>query len=389
MALDKIHNLHADGSLDLFLYREIGGDGTDGAQFASELQWVNEQMPEVSRIKLHINSYGGSVLEGLSIIGAMRASAIPVDTYLDGVAASIAGIIFLHGRKRHMVDYGKLMIHAPSIPNSDAMNHSPEQREALRQAQDIISKQLANNSTKSKEDFIAIMEKEMWIDPQLALSWGLIDEVVSTDREVGLVIHNSIKDIYNMVNEDHKPDLIIKTNPMKDVKNHLKLDEGANEESVLSAVKVIENNLEVAEAALVDNSTAITEKDTQIEALTARVSDLEAAEKLAADNEAIAFVENCIEVGKFDAKQKDSLIASAKNSLDSFKAIANSIKVSGHVDITASIVNKGEEVKDIAGGKSLRELEKANNPALLAKIKNETPEVYAALYKEQYGVDFK
>ena len=50
-------------------------------------------------ISLYINSPGGVVMDGYNIYNAILRSKTPVDTYNVGIAASIAGVIFMAGRK--------------------------------------------------------------------------------------------------------------------------------------------------------------------------------------------------------------------------------------------------------------------------------------------------
>ncbi len=70
-------------------------------------------LDEVDTIKVLINSPGGSVMGGLSIFTALVASEKKVITQIDGIAASIAAVIFMAGQERYMMEYGLFMIHNP------------------------------------------------------------------------------------------------------------------------------------------------------------------------------------------------------------------------------------------------------------------------------------
>ena len=123
MDLKFVKNILSDGVAEVLLYGPIGRTfdersqryvGIDGEQFAEEIRFLNSY-DEVKKINIRINSAGGSMLDGYSIFNAIKNSAKECDTYTDGVAASIAGVIFQAGKRRYMNDFGKLMIHAPSI----------------------------------------------------------------------------------------------------------------------------------------------------------------------------------------------------------------------------------------------------------------------------------
>lgn len=383
MKLQFVKNILEDGSADIFLFEEIGGPrGINGAQVAEEIKFLNE-VNNVSLIRLHINSPGGTVQDGLSIIGAMRASKAPVDTIAAGIAASIAGIIFLHGRKRSMNDFARLMIHSPSLPGSENGDFLKDtEKEALAQIQDLLATQLENNSNKSKKDIISLMEREIWVNADLALTWGLIDEIVDTKREGKTLVGNTIAEIYNSAAEFLNSSTT-KTKTMLTVTNHLKLNDDASEQNVLEAVQNIEAEKVTADEAVTTHETTISEQSTKIEELEAEIVTLKGDAVVNEETKAVEFVENCITEGKFKAEDKENLVAQAKNNFEGFKIVANSIDAkAAHVDITDSIATPSTKAEPEV---TLRDMER-NDPKQLLKIRNESPELYESMYEKQYGV---
>ena len=85
--------------------------GISGSSFANEMQYLQNNC---SKINVRINSIGGNVIDGYSIVSAILNSVVRCDTYIDGLAASIAGVIAVAGKKCYMADFGTLMIHNPS-----------------------------------------------------------------------------------------------------------------------------------------------------------------------------------------------------------------------------------------------------------------------------------
>src|ERR1700761_7304409 len=85
--------------------------GVQGADFCKELLMLD--MMGKTRIQIWINSIGGSVIDGYSILGAMLKANTRVDTYNIGVAASTAGWLFEAGKTRDMCDYATWMGHGP------------------------------------------------------------------------------------------------------------------------------------------------------------------------------------------------------------------------------------------------------------------------------------
>ena len=68
---------------------------------------------DASAIDVRINSYGGAVADGLAIYNALRRHPATITTHNDGVAMSIASLIFMAGTERYSADNALFMIHAP------------------------------------------------------------------------------------------------------------------------------------------------------------------------------------------------------------------------------------------------------------------------------------
>ena len=62
-------------------------------------------------IKLHINSYGGSVFAGLAALDYIKNSKVPVHTIIDGCAASAATMMSCVGAHRQMHRNSCMLVH--------------------------------------------------------------------------------------------------------------------------------------------------------------------------------------------------------------------------------------------------------------------------------------
>ena len=85
--------------------------GVTDIAFVQEMERLAAQY---DTIHVRINSPGGEIFHGSAIVTAIRNCPKMVHTWIDGVAASMAGIIFLAGHKRHMAKNGMLMLHSGS-----------------------------------------------------------------------------------------------------------------------------------------------------------------------------------------------------------------------------------------------------------------------------------
>lgn len=96
---------------ELKIYGDIGNWD---AEESNDAKTVVAQIEKLSGdIDVRINSFGGSVADGLAIFNALRRHSGTVATHIDGVAYSIASLIAMAGTKVNIAENGMLMLHAP------------------------------------------------------------------------------------------------------------------------------------------------------------------------------------------------------------------------------------------------------------------------------------
>lgn len=362
-----------DNTAEIYLYDNIGPGGVDAGEFVKELQFLDSL--GLSEIKVRINSNGGSVLDGFGIFSAIMNAKTPINTYVDGIAASIAGIIALAGKKRFIVDFGRIMIHDPHFNKPD--NEVDEKEaEVLAGIKDSLVKIFTNNTTKTAEQISAIMANESWYSAEDAQAEGFIDEIIPTARIKELAAA-SIAEIFNAIIDNNKTEVL---NPnkkiMENLKTHFNLEADATEADVLDQIKNLETQAEALKTA---NETLTTDKENLVaekETLTNAVDQLET-------EIANLTVVAAIKEGKVSAKDKDTLVENAKKDLNSFKTILNSVKLAP-VSITDTI--KAADINSAEAGHNgwtIRDWEQ-KDPKGLFKMTKQDPDQYSKLFKDYY-----
>lgn len=185
------------------------GSGVDGDRFANDLAVLDGQ---VDTINLHINSPGGDVSQGYSIISVMLSMKTPVNVYVVGVAASIAAVIAICGKKVYMYDYSRLMIHNPYIGGVEFDKLTEKDKTALTNVSDSLNTILSRRG-KNKKEIARMMEAETWLDAAKAKANGLIDEVISTQRKEefnGMPVN----ELFSRILNEHSLANNLKTNKM-------------------------------------------------------------------------------------------------------------------------------------------------------------------------------
>lgn len=229
-------------------FDEQDGYGIDGSLFANELLQLDAMGKK--RIQVWINSVGGSVVDGYNIVQAMLKSKTKVDTYCGGIAASMAGIIFLCGRKRVMADYGILMYHNPYSADSDKDDGGVTK--AMRESLNTI---VCEKSGMTKERVQLLMDRTTFLNCEEAKNLGLCDEVETTSdlnrRRMVAVAASGAKAVQSEANKlkiaENKP-----SNKMKILNSLLGLADEAAEASAIEAIKAIQNRATAAEAKVKD-----------------------------------------------------------------------------------------------------------------------------------------
>jgi len=162
--------------------------GVTARAFVEELAKLPES---VKAIHLHINSPGGDIQAGINITNALReqqaSKGRSVETFIDGIAASIASVIAMAGSKVHIGDNALVMIHNPwglAIGSAAEMRKTAEVLDTMR-GQIIATYQW--HSALEKDALATLMDAETWMDADEAIKNGF-----ATDKVAGLKAAASI-----------------------------------------------------------------------------------------------------------------------------------------------------------------------------------------------------
>lgn len=302
-----------------------GGFGVSGSEFQRELMYLDGLGKK--RIQVWINSSGGSVMEGYNIAATILKTKTPVDTYNLGLAGSIAGVIFMCGRNRVMMDYAQFMMHpVQGVSNkkvAEAFNES-------------ISSLLSAKSDISQEQVESLMKDTTWLNAEDCMKNGFCTAIenakdVNKKRLSTASIDNFYKEVSLIVNKL----VLTKTKKsMLKVTNKLGLNDDANEESILRAIQEVENK------ATSEKTQLMTDIDALKNQLTEKQNELNAVQAVAD----AAVIENCKNmVSGFsnrigtEAAAVEKWVSLAKKDFEGTKAMLESLpinKAANRIEIT-------------------------------------------------------
>lgn len=182
----------------------INGDGIIGDIFEREISQLD--LMGKKKINIYINSHGGSVTDGFSIFNSILRCKTPTCGYVSGLAASIAGVILQACKERNIYDYGILMVHNPLISGQDIDVDEDPVLSIMKQS---LVTMLSTNTKLSKDAISLLMNKETWMDCELALKNGFVDNIIKTNELVDITAEYLINNKIEINNSVKKFDLIL------------------------------------------------------------------------------------------------------------------------------------------------------------------------------------
>jgi len=145
----------------------------------AQLLFLEAEDPK-KEIFLYINSPGGLVTAGLGIYDTMQYVKPDISTLCIGQAASMGSFLLAAGTKgkRFSLPNSRIMVHQPSAgfqgQATDIEIHANEVLALKKRLNEIYSK----HTGKSVEEIKIALERDNFMTPDLAKSFGLIDQVV-------------------------------------------------------------------------------------------------------------------------------------------------------------------------------------------------------------------
>lgn len=145
----------------------------------AQLLFLESEDPKKD-IYLYINSPGGLVTAGLGIYDTMQYVKPSVSTLCIGQACSMGSFLLSAGEKgkRFSLPNSRIMVHQPSAgfqgQVTDIEIHANEVSSLKKRLNEIYSK----HTRKSVDEIKIALERDNFMTPENAKSFGLIDQVV-------------------------------------------------------------------------------------------------------------------------------------------------------------------------------------------------------------------
>ncbi|HHW24366.1 MAG TPA: Clp protease ClpP [Clostridiales bacterium] len=174
-------------------------------------------------VTVYINSPGGDLLAGMQIYSMLRAYKGGTTARIQSMAASAASVA-MQGCRRVICEAPALVcIHDPTMATDGTAaehRHTARQLENVKEA--IINAYMVR-AKKSREEIAALMSRDIWMPAQMALEYGIIDEI---DGEVGELSGDGVATFVNA----RTPFLLPTAKMVEEYRQHVAAEKKAMEE---------------------------------------------------------------------------------------------------------------------------------------------------------------
>jgi len=164
----------------IFLDEEVTSQSS--SVVIAQLLFLQMEDPNAD-ITMYINTPGGSINAGLSIIDTMNYISCDVSTVVVGMAASMGSVIASSGTKgkRFILPHSEFLIHQARVPGVSYSVNDDLQITArhLDKSDKTITEILSKNTGKSYDKLKKDMARDNWMSAEESVAYGLCDGIIT------------------------------------------------------------------------------------------------------------------------------------------------------------------------------------------------------------------
>ena len=158
----------------------VAGPVNDQMSTVVQAQLMFLDSVENRDITMHIDSPGGSVKSGLSMVDVMEYIKSDIVTVNTGMAASMGSILLGAGTKgkRYSLRFSKVMLHQSSGGFGGNIQDAKIDFQEWEKVNKILFDLLGSYCSKDPEVVMKDATRDFWMDAEEAVKYGIIDEII-------------------------------------------------------------------------------------------------------------------------------------------------------------------------------------------------------------------
>jgi len=163
----------------------VSGPVNDNMSTIVQAQLMFLDSTDKSDITMHIDSPGGSVKSGLSMVDVMEYISCDIRTVNTGMAASMGSVLLGAGTKgkRSSLRFSKTMLHQSSGGAGGNIQDARINMIEWEKVNNILFDLLGRYCNKPADVVMKDATRDLWLDSDEALTYGIIDEIVKTKKK--------------------------------------------------------------------------------------------------------------------------------------------------------------------------------------------------------------
>lgn len=136
-------------------------------------------------IKLYINTPGGSVTAGLAIYDTMQYIRCPISTVCVGLAASMGAVLLTAGDKgqRFALPNSEILLHQVAGGVRGQASEIEITAKQILKIKGVLNNILSFHTGRTLKQIEKDTDRDFYLSSEEAKEYGLIDEVIKTDKK--------------------------------------------------------------------------------------------------------------------------------------------------------------------------------------------------------------
>lgn len=162
----------------------VAGPVNDNMSTVVQAQLMYLDSVENSTITIHIDSPGGSVKSGLSMVDVMHYIKSDIATINTGMAASMGSILLGAGTKgkRSSLRFSRTMLHQSSGGAVGNIQDAEITMKEWKKLNDTLFTLLGEFCNKPVKQVMKDASRDLWLSSEEALEYGIIDEIIKSKK---------------------------------------------------------------------------------------------------------------------------------------------------------------------------------------------------------------
>jgi len=163
----------------------VAGEVNDRMSTVVQAQLMFLDSVDSRDITMHIDSPGGSVKSGLSMVDVIEYIKSDIVTINTGMAASMGSVLLGAGTKgkRHSLRFSKVMLHQSSGGFRGNIQDAKIDFEEWEKYNKILFDLLGGYCGKDPDQVKQDASRDFWMDAEEAVKYGIIDSVITKKKQ--------------------------------------------------------------------------------------------------------------------------------------------------------------------------------------------------------------